>query len=289
MDSPLHITSGDIAGELLQKSGLPGEILVWRDILYDGPRNPGRPDENTLQARAVFLETATGGGLSQREILTTLRNQYDKLAAAPPDRHIVLWFDACLFDQSMLTHILTCLDAQRRRNVELICIDSFPGIEPFNGLGQMEPSQLASCYPARQRVTEQQFRFAVSVDKAFADQTDAELSRLAQLTDAPLLHVPAAVTRWLRERPDPETGLGRLEQLIMYALRTGCTSPQEIYRFVSGADTPPQYWGDTTLWEKINGLADRQPPLVRIDGPARRLPQWESEIPLSEFKISSAC
>lgn len=32
------MTSGDCAGELLEKSGLPGEVFVWHDILYDGPR-----------------------------------------------------------------------------------------------------------------------------------------------------------------------------------------------------------------------------------------------------------
>lgn len=289
MNNPLHITSGDIAGDLLRATGLPGEILVWRDILYDGPRKPGWPDENTLNARAAFLGSATGDGLTPQQILKTLRQQYDKLAAHPAGRPIVLWFDACLFDQSMLAHILACLDHRQLRHVELICIDAFPGIDPFHGLGQMEPRQLASCYPSRLRVREEQFRFAAAVDKAFAEQNDAELARLARLTDAPLRHIPAAAARWLQERPDPETGLGRLEQLILDGLRAGCASPQAIYTFVSGAETPPQYWGDTTLWEKINGLADRQPPIVRIEGPARRLPQWESEMPLSEFKISSAC
>ena len=37
MNRTLHITSGDCAGEILAKSGTPGEILVWHDILYDGP------------------------------------------------------------------------------------------------------------------------------------------------------------------------------------------------------------------------------------------------------------
>ncbi len=43
---------------------------------------------------------------------------------------VVLWFDACLFDQAMLCHILTCLKALPHEAVELLCIDAFPGIEP---------------------------------------------------------------------------------------------------------------------------------------------------------------
>ena len=67
-----HITSGDIAGSSLAKAGLPGEIFVWHDILYDGPREPGWSSENTLSARALFLEGFNAGGLDRDSILKTL-------------------------------------------------------------------------------------------------------------------------------------------------------------------------------------------------------------------------
>lgn len=285
MDSTLHITSGDSAGRSLADSGLPGEVFVWHDLMYDGPRNPGWPDEDTLNARAVFLEKATAGGLDRQYVLETLRQQYCKLAEAVPGRHIVLWFDACLFDQSMLAHILTCLQSQKAQNVELLCVDEFPGIEPFHGLGQLQPDQLASLYSNRRPVTDEQFDFAVRVDRAFATQAPDGLGELTQTPGAPLPWVPAAVARWLEESPDPITGMGRLEHLALAAIRAGCETPGKIFASVAAADTPPQFWGDTTLWAKINALADRDPPLVDIDGPADKLPQWESELSLSDFKI----
>ena len=51
MSKVFHITSGDIAGASSAKAGLPGEVFVWHDLLYDGPREPGWPSENTLSAR----------------------------------------------------------------------------------------------------------------------------------------------------------------------------------------------------------------------------------------------
>ena len=102
MSNTLHITSGDSAGGSLERSGLSGEVFVWHDILYDGPRTPGWPDENTQNARALFLEKVTAGGLNTARVLETLRSQYSKLTKAAAYENIVLWFDACLFDQSML-------------------------------------------------------------------------------------------------------------------------------------------------------------------------------------------
>jgi len=287
MGETLHITSGDVAGGSLAKSGLPGEVFVWRDILYDGPRHPGWPDEETLNARAIFLEKATAGGLQRQGIVETLRNQYRKLTQAATDNHIVLWFDACLFDQSMLAHILSCLLHLGARGVELLCIDAFPGIEPFHGLGQMQPDQLASVYGNRQPVSDSQFRFAVRVDQAFAAQDTDAFTELSQTTNAPLPWIPAALTRWLQERPDPLSGLGRLEELALRAIRAGCETPGKIFAFAAAADTPPQFWGDITLWAKINALAERKPPLATISGPMDRLPQWECAVSINDFTIKA--
>ena len=287
MSGTLHITSGDCAGDLLAKSGIPGEVFVWHDMLYHGPRNSGWPDAGTLEARAQFLEQVTGGGLTRKHVLDTLKSQYRKLAAAAGYERLVLWFDACLFDQSMLAHILACLLHQGIVKAELLCVDAFPGIVPFNGLGQLTPPQLASLYDQRRPVTEAQFQFARLVDLAFASQDPILLHELSCRANAPLPWVPAAVTRWLQEQPDPATGLGRLESLALEAIRGGCETPNEIFSTVAAADTPPQFWGDITLWAKINALADRTPPLVRIEGPAERLPQWKSPVDLNHFRITA--
>ncbi|MBI5018335.1 MAG: hypothetical protein HZB55_22965 [Deltaproteobacteria bacterium] len=287
MTDTLHLTSGDRAGEILAESAIPGEVFVWHDILYDGPRGPGWPDDRSLAARTRFLDEATGGGLGRERILSTLHSQYRTLAAAGDRERIVLWFDACLFDQAMLAHVLACMPHRGLRKAELLCIDAFPGIVPFNGLGQLRPSQLASLYDQRRPVTDAQVQFARLVDRAFALQDLGDLAELALTADAPLPWIPAAAARWLQEQPDPETGLGRLEALALEAIRNGCETTADIFAAVAASETPPQYWGDITLWAKINALADRRPPRVRIDGPLRRLPQWEGIADLARFRVTS--
>jgi len=287
MNTALHITSGDMAGDLLSKSGVPGEILVWHDVLYDGRRAPGWPDDNGLEERARFLCRLTGGGLSRQNIRETLDTQYERLASAAGSVGLVLWFDGCLFDQSMLCHILVCLRSIGVSSAELLCVDRFPGIDPYHGLGQLTPEQLASVYGRRRPVEDAQFLFAEQVERAFALQDRGAFERLAGLAAAPLPWVPAAVSRWLAEQPDPVTGLGRLETLALAAVRGGCTTPAQVFSNVSARETPPQFWGDITLWQKINGLADRKPPLVSIDGPGGRLPQWQGIADLKLFRLSA--
>jgi hypothetical protein len=285
MKTALHITSGDIAGDSLAKSGIAGEVFVWHDILYDGPRKPGWPDDDTLDARARFLEESTGGGLSKQSVLETLNAQYAKLKTAARCDSVVLWFDACLFDQSMLCHILTCLRVLGTEKADLLCIYAFEGIQPYHGLGQLAPDQLASMVDQRQPLKSEQFLFAERVDRAFALQEPMAFKELSMLIDAPLPWMPAAVRRWIEEQPDRVTGLGRLEQLALEAIRSGCETPADIFSFVAARDTPPQFWGDITLWAKINRLADRESPLVRMEGPSPRLPQWQGIADLKRFRV----
>ena len=273
---PYHLTSGDSAASILRAAGLPGTIHVWHDVLYEGTHEPGWPCAETLCLRARMLENHTGGGVSFQKALKTLRDQYAGLRAAA-DRPIVLWFDACLFDQSMLVHLLACLRDRPAGSVSLVCIAACTGLERYNGLGELPPASFAEHYPRRAPVTPAMFAFATEADAAFGHHDGTALRRLASLTDAPLPHVPAAAARRLREFPDPETGLGRLEQLVLQALDQGAMKPKALFHAVAALDAPPQYWGDTTLWQAINGLAMRRPPLVRIAGPTPRLPQWPGQ------------
>ena len=263
-------------------------MFVWHDILYDGPRNPGWPDEETLRARAEFLEDATGGGLDRELVVETLRTQYKTLEDACLRDEIVLWFDACLFDQAMLSHILACMSIRSIDAVQLICVDAFPGIVPFDGLGQIHPHQLASLYGGRRFVTKDQFRFAGRVDRAFARQDQAEFLAQSNMDRAPLPWVPAAAARWLLEQPDASTGLRRLEELALQGIRSGLSSPSAIFRFVAANDAHPHFWGDNTLWAGINRLATRTPPLAVVDGPAPLLPQWDAGKTIESFSIHPA-
>jgi hypothetical protein len=282
----LHITSGDIAGEVLAGSGLDGDILVWHDLLYEGPRSPGWPDDRILERRSRFIEQMSGGGLRAGEVLATFKEQYGRIADLSEDVQVVLWFDACLFDQSMLVHILNCLDMKKiRAGAELLCIDRFEGVEPFIGLGQLSPLQLASVWPDRRPLTGEQFSYAARIDHIFAENDFHRAEQISKQHGAPLPWVSAALKRWLEERPDPATGLGRLESMALDAVRAGYCKPWDIFNHVAAAETPPQFWGDTTLWLKINNLAGRRPPLVTITGPSERLPQWICSVDLNEFAV----
>ena len=64
----LHITNGDSVGGTLRQTGLPGDILTWKDILHEGPTPSGLSLEQMSQIRAQFLAGWALG--SYEEMLT---------------------------------------------------------------------------------------------------------------------------------------------------------------------------------------------------------------------------
>jgi hypothetical protein len=278
----IHITGGDSSAEMLRKSGLDGDILVWRDLLYDGPRTPGWPSPSALKKRATFLTDSSEGAPTEEQVLKMLQKQYSELeSSAKIPEAPLLWFDACLFDMAMLAHILTCWRCLGRSDIELIVVDEFEGIERYHGLGQLTPEQLASFFPTKQRVTDAQFALAEEADMAFAFQDERRLEALADRSDAAIRWLPAAAQRWIREGGSFKV----LEHLILEALDRGAQNPVEVFKMASASDTPPQYWGDTTLWAKINAMASQPSPQITLSGPQPRLPVWPSGIDLKAFKI----
>ncbi len=50
---PTHVVNGDSVAMTLARSGLPGSVIVWRDVLQRGPTAAGRPRRRARGARGL--------------------------------------------------------------------------------------------------------------------------------------------------------------------------------------------------------------------------------------------
>ena len=103
----LHILNGDHALELWQKCSFEGQSLVWREIYLEGPL----PDTEDLSvfhaARAEYLSHfAELAGISQDRLCLHLKKLDDSILDLPASSALMLWFDSCIFDQTILMRIL---------------------------------------------------------------------------------------------------------------------------------------------------------------------------------------
>jgi len=124
-DAELHILNGDRALELWKQCGFRGRSLVWRETYIEGPL-PDTDDPDVFRkARAEYLSRFDElAGIGRARLLLHLRKMDETVLRLPENATLMLWFDACLFDQTILMRILSLLDRRTAAlNVFLYCCD----------------------------------------------------------------------------------------------------------------------------------------------------------------------
>jgi len=264
----LHVLNGDAAADQLAPAGLPGRLTVWADTLCEGPLDSGTDRTRFRRRRAEFH--ALLGHESEEACLAHLEQFDEGLATAAGHEEAVLWFEHDLFDQVLLVHHLAWwpVFAPASTRLSLVCIDAFPGVLPFHGLGQLSPTQLATLFPVRLPVTPDQRELAGRAWSAFTADNPAGLVRLLTSDTSPLPHLGAAVRRYLEDYPAVRTGLSRTETMILEALGDASLSPTALFRAVQRREERV-FMGDTSFWDRVGTLAGGDAPLVELSrGPA---------------------
>ena len=140
----LHITNGDSTSNTMIEAGLSGTVIPWRDILHDGPVPAGLSLHALAKIRAEFL--AQPGVASYTGVLERFRQRDRVLESFAQFQQVIIWLEHDLYDQLQLLQLLAWFADQdiQQTEIKLICIDDFPGIDPFYGLGQLDTQQILS-------------------------------------------------------------------------------------------------------------------------------------------------
>jgi len=252
----LHLTNGESAAGSLRGSGVPGQVIAWQDVLHEGPVPAGLTLENMSEVRARFLAQ-----WDPRSFPAASACFEERDAALRPARHVVLWFEHDLYDQLQLLQILAALSDVPGIAADLICIDAFPGVVPFYGLGQLTPAQLASLWPDRQPVTAEQYALGARAWDAFTSPDPAAVPQLLATDLGALPFLGSALRRLLEEYPAAPTGLGRTERQLLQAIARGARSFAELFAANAAAEEA-SFMGDTVVAARLDALIRARTPLV---------------------------
>jgi hypothetical protein len=246
----LHVTNGDaVVPELAAAMEIaPDDVLVWREVLHDGPVPAGAgPDELArIRARHITAHSwahengavpgeatapsrapAAGAAPEEATALAMFRERDARLAAHPVDAEVALWFEEDLFDALLLAQVEDRL-AGRPGPVTRVLLPHPPR------------GDLQAAFAARRPIEPDRAAFAA----------------LRSPDPRAWLDIPG-FQRLLEELPDVRTGLTRVERQILEALRDGPLTPGHLFLAVAEHEDPP-WLGDASVF----ALATELDPLV---------------------------
>jgi hypothetical protein len=262
----LHVANGTSVTTTLEVAGIPGTMSIWADPLHDGPVPGGIDDDALMEVRRQHHAASPAAADPRND----MRQWRQVIANHDAYDELVLWFEHDLFDQLNLVHVLSFIreqvpgvraHVQPSKRVSLICIGSFPGRPDFHGLGELDPSELASLFETRQPVTPEQYHLAHATWNAFRSPTPESLGLLLIRDLSPLPFLAPAFTRFLQEYPWVGDGLSRTERRLMTLAAEGRAEwPAVFPRMSEGEDA--FYVTDTEFMELKDALMAASPALL---------------------------
>ncbi|UUZ91134.1 DUF1835 domain-containing protein [Paenibacillus sp. P25] len=261
----LHIVNGDgFAAVLAEVLPDDDEILVWRESLYEGPISPDFTDPPTRRLREAYFAER---GLPLEVFRAYTAAQEERLNLLDEQEEAVLWFEHDLYDQTMLVFLLDRLASRRRKSgrLHLLCIDSFPGVHPFKGLGQLRPQQTASLLGQWREITEEQLLLGSEAWRAYASDDPKELELLLQRGTSVLPYLRNAFLCHLQRFPSVHNGLSAVQQAALQFIRGGVIRPIPLFQSVG--DTFLEYGlSDAVFMSLLKELAACEHPLIEVKG-----------------------
>jgi hypothetical protein len=251
----LHITNGDAAAGPIRALGLGGEVLSWRDVLYDGPVPAPATLDSLRPLRARFL--SSGDPADAVRVARELEERDRRLGAAL-DEGVVLWFEHDLYDQLQLAQILDHVASRPAAPARVMLAQS------DEYLGSMDPAALRALWDRRAPVTGEQLAAAARAWRAFSHHDPRAIEDAAgDLAALPFLG--PALRRHLEEFPAVENGLSRTERQILETLVVGSWTLRELFPAAHHDRESPIFLGDLGFFDLLRGLAAGHVPLLVLE------------------------
>ena len=261
----LHVLNGDETASVFARAGIAGHMLVWRDILCEGPV---MPEIEAASERAAYL--ARHLEIDADDYLRAWRAERAALDAAGDEDEVILWFEQDLFCAVNLWYVLTHL--RDGPAVSLV----YPSLDDVRGLGAAEPAELTALFDVRHPLRADAVRRGRMAWQAYASATPAEAQAQIRAGDGPLPFVPAALRRHLARLPALATGLNEIEETALHEVAGGSHPFPAVFSAVIAREPMRRHgMGDVQLAATLRALAGGDSPLVTIEGGSlAACPQW---------------
>ena len=230
----VHITNGDCVAEELRRWAGEPRLIVWHDVLHEGPVVAGLGLEELTAVRSAWLAENGYGGAKLEERDRQLR----RLVARDS---LWFWFEDDLYDQLQLLQALHFVWTEGLTASPHFLVDIPRG---------MVVEEMAGLAAGKARVTAGMLELGARAWEMFT------LGRAGELLDwdlSALPHLRAAVERLLEHGPGDDN---RVRRTIVELLRGGGKTSGQLFGEYQKTEERP-FLGDTTLFWYLERMEPR--------------------------------
>ncbi|AKD05122.1 DUF1835 domain-containing protein [Pontibacter korlensis] len=251
----LHILNGDASLPAFNAANLPGQVLVWREVLSEGPAFYTLSEKEFWRKRQEYITSAYSK--SSEKYKEKVIDELKKLEGAGAFFEVVLWFDTDLMCQINLLYLLQYLQ-QIKPSIVSVCTPA-----PGRNIAFLKPDEFQQLLEDRQQLTEEQLQQAVKLWQLYAGPSPINLQLHLQQLLMPLPYLQQALQLHLLRFPDCTDGLSHPERMLLQIIQNGARSEAELMQQFWQQE-PGYGFGDAQLKQILSHL---QPDLVQAKEP----------------------
>lgn len=258
MSPILHVLNGDATLNVFEQTGIDGDVLVWREVLSEGPLSENIESGKFWQERAAWISNTFND--TPEHYNDSMVAQLEKFSQ--PYEEIDLWFEFDLHCQVNLLGVMMLLSQKTDLSgpsVYLICPAEVPGVADFRGMGQLDGQQLEDLYDnIRVQLGAYDFELATEAWDLYVTGDAGKLAKWINATTfwGNMHCLKPAMQAHLKRLQHNTNGLNYIEQTLLDIYNTGSKTRPEIYAAFWSADKI-YGMGDSEINTYLDNLAAR--------------------------------
>lgn len=209
----LHILNGDSTAESFSKANIPGDIMVWREILSEGPVLPDINSVEFWNERGNFI-CSEYNDTSERYMEIVI-DELNKLNNINEFDEIVLWFEHDLFCQINLIFLINHIhNKEFIGNLSVVNIDDFfkPG---FKGIGELSSENFIPMYEKRLSLNIEDIEPAIEAWAVYSSNNASLLNDISEINFGNLKYLKNALEIHKQRFPLVGNGLNKIQSDLL--------------------------------------------------------------------------
>lgn len=213
MPEQLHITNGDELSGSIGELGIPGDIIIWREMLCEGPTQANLDTPEFFDLRKNFL--CKTYNISPEDYDSQFIEELNKLTISNGYEEIVLWFEFDLFSHiNMLAVINHLLENKKNIPVFLVCSKRLENEKEFTPLTQLPLKHLKNHYEARIPLNQDDLETAALIWQLYnGDNPQKLIWQIKKKTN--FEYLSSCIRAHIERFPNAISGINTLERNVL--------------------------------------------------------------------------
>lgn len=230
MADTLHIVNGDSTAEILRKTSLSGDILVWREMLCEGPVCKDFGSDEFWKRRYEYFESELE--VSKLDYFDKTIKEIVQLEGVSGYTEVVLWFEFDLFCQINLMALCSYLLQNFSKNTayKLVCTGWVKGKEKLQSLSDFSENEFEVLYENSPNLSKNNLEFSKQCWNVYAENYKVNLKAFNfNKQRGKFQYYQKAIDQHLLRFPD-KNGLNQIQYKILEVINSNPLTENEIIR-----------------------------------------------------------